>query len=80
MPSPHAENRRAPARVIRVEGAGGAAAPRALAASILAQLGAPAFDEPEGVVRAYYRIADETVRRRVFDLAKALANASDGLV
>jgi len=31
------------------------------------------------LVRAYYRISDINVRRRVFDLAKALANASDGL-
>ena len=29
------------------------------------------------LVRAYYRIKDPTVRRRVFDLAKALANASE---
>ncbi|WP_185961449.1 helix-turn-helix domain-containing protein [Telmatospirillum sp. J64-1] len=31
------------------------------------------------LVRAYYRITDPQVRRRVFDLAKALANASDGM-
>jgi len=30
------------------------------------------------LVRAYYRIADPTVRRRVFDLAKALASAAEG--
>ncbi|WP_337996458.1 helix-turn-helix domain-containing protein [Oleispirillum naphthae] len=30
------------------------------------------------LVRAYYRIADPTVRKRVFDLAKALASAADG--
>ncbi len=29
------------------------------------------------LVRAYYRITDPHVRRRVFDLAKALANASE---
>lgn len=29
------------------------------------------------LVRAYYRIRDPQVRRRVFDLAKALANASE---
>ena len=29
------------------------------------------------LVRAYYRISDTNVRKRVFDLAKALANASD---
>lgn len=32
------------------------------------------------LVRAYYRIADDAVRRRVFDLAKALANSSAGLL
>lgn len=31
------------------------------------------------LVRAYYRISDANVRKRVFDLAKALANASDAL-
>jgi transcriptional regulator with XRE-family HTH domain len=31
------------------------------------------------LVRAYYRISDANVRKRVFDLAKALANASDSL-
>lgn len=31
------------------------------------------------LVRAYYRIRDLTVRRRVFELAKALANAADAL-
>lgn len=31
------------------------------------------------LVRAYYRISDANVRKRVFDLAKALANASDTL-
>jgi transcriptional regulator with XRE-family HTH domain len=31
------------------------------------------------LVRAYYRIQDPTVRKRVFDLAKALAAAADGL-
>jgi transcriptional regulator with XRE-family HTH domain len=30
------------------------------------------------LVRAYYRITDPQVRKRVFELAKALANASDG--
>lgn len=30
------------------------------------------------LVRAYYRIADPTVRKRVFDLAKALASAAEG--
>ncbi|MGE4527618.1 MAG: helix-turn-helix domain-containing protein [Rhodospirillaceae bacterium] len=30
------------------------------------------------LVRAYYRIVDPTVRKRVFDLAKALACAADG--
>lgn len=30
------------------------------------------------LVRAYYRIQDPTVRKRVFDLAKALAAAVDG--
>lgn len=30
------------------------------------------------LVRAYYRIQDPTVRKRVFDLAKALAAAADG--
>jgi transcriptional regulator with XRE-family HTH domain len=32
------------------------------------------------LVRAYYRITDPQVRKRVFELAKALANASDGIV
>ncbi|HLN22581.1 MAG TPA: helix-turn-helix transcriptional regulator [Patescibacteria group bacterium] len=32
------------------------------------------------LVRAYYRITDPQVRKRVFELAKALANASDGVV
>lgn len=31
------------------------------------------------LVRAYYRISDTNVRKRVFDLAKALANASNDL-
>jgi transcriptional regulator with XRE-family HTH domain len=31
------------------------------------------------LVRAYYRIADPQVRKRVFELAKALANASDSV-
>jgi transcriptional regulator with XRE-family HTH domain len=31
------------------------------------------------LVRAYYRITDPQVRKRVFELAKALANASEGL-
>lgn len=30
------------------------------------------------LVRAYYRIPDGAVRKRVFDLAKALANANEG--
>lgn len=30
------------------------------------------------LVRAYYRITDPQVRKRVFELAKALANAADG--
>ena len=30
------------------------------------------------LVRAYYRIKDPQVRRRVFDLAKALASSSEG--
>ena len=28
-------------------------------------------------VRAYYKITDSSVRRRIFDLTKALANASE---
>lgn len=31
------------------------------------------------LVRAYYRITDPQVRKRVFELAKALANASEGV-
>jgi transcriptional regulator with XRE-family HTH domain len=31
------------------------------------------------LVRAYYRITDPSVRKRVFELAKALANASEGV-
>ncbi len=31
------------------------------------------------LVRAYYRIPSEPVRKRVFDLAKALANATDDM-
>jgi hypothetical protein len=30
------------------------------------------------LVRAYYRIKDPIVRKRVFELAKALANVNDG--
>jgi hypothetical protein len=29
------------------------------------------------LVRAYYRIADPQVRRRLFDLTKAIANATE---
>ena len=32
------------------------------------------------LVRAYYRITDQQVRKRVFELAKALAVASEGVV
>ncbi|MBN2752713.1 MAG: helix-turn-helix transcriptional regulator [Rhodospirillaceae bacterium] len=32
------------------------------------------------LVRAYYRISDPTIRKRVFDLAKALASVSETLV
>ena len=32
------------------------------------------------LVRAYYRITDPQVRKRVFELVKALANASEGVV
>lgn len=36
-------------------------------------------DESLNLVKAYYRIADSSVRKRVFDLAKALANQADDL-
>jgi hypothetical protein len=29
-------------------------------------------------VRAYYKISDPTVRKRLFELAKSLATATDG--
>jgi transcriptional regulator with XRE-family HTH domain len=32
------------------------------------------------LVRAYYRIQDSTIRRRVFDLAKALASAQEDIL
>ena len=30
------------------------------------------------LVRAYYKISDPTVRKRLFELAKSLASATDG--
>ncbi|MEA4837709.1 MAG: helix-turn-helix domain-containing protein [Rhodospirillaceae bacterium] len=51
----------------------------------LAEPASPSFDadpmtkrETLELVRAYYRIPDPQVRKRVFELTKALANASDG--
>ena len=60
--------------------------PRMMIAGFAEELIAPFEADPMTkretleLVRAYYRITDPQVRKRVFELAKALANAADGVV